>query len=109
MSQCLIKVVVLKTSKVEAGHGACYLVTSCISLACISALKVSMFYEHSHFPVGNHHSQLFEGCYGNQNFSWDAKVWLWTSGSLSAGAEPMERQQDAQPLSHMKSWAGHLA
>lgn len=66
MSQCLIKVVVLKTSKVEAGHGACYLVTSCISLACISALKVSMFYEHSHFPVGNHHSQLFEGVMGTR-------------------------------------------
>lgn len=37
MSQCLIKVVVLKTIKVEAGRGAYYLVTSCISLACISA------------------------------------------------------------------------
>lgn len=28
-------------------------------------------------------------------------MWLWTSGSLSAGAELMERQQDAQSLSHM--------
>lgn len=31
---------------------------------------------------------------------WDAKVWSWTAGSLSAGAELTERQQDAQPLSH---------
>lgn len=27
-------------------------------------------------------------------------MWSWTAGSLSAGAELTERQQDAQPLSH---------
>lgn len=32
-------------------------------------------------------------------------MWLWASGS--AGAELMERQQDAQSLSHMMSGTGH--
>lgn len=40
---------------------------------------------------------------------WDAKVWSWTVGSLSAGAKLMEIQQDAQPLSHRKRYTDHSA
>lgn len=41
--------------------------------------------------------------------SWESgmPVWSWTSCSLSAGAELMEREQDAQPLIHRERWTDH--
>lgn len=43
MSQCPLKIDVLKAIKVKTGHGAYYLVTPCIFPACISAQPLSMF------------------------------------------------------------------
>lgn len=103
MSQCLIKFAVVKTIKVEAGNYGFYLV---IWLWLVHS-KLACSYIHI-FHLGVITPAVW-GCYGNQNYSWDAKVWLLTSGSLSAGAELMERQQDAQPVSHIKRWTGHLA
>lgn len=96
--------------KVQAGHEAYCLFSACLSLVMrFSALQV-LGREHSKFPFGNHRSQLCEGVMGTRHCQLgirDAKVWSWTSGSLSAGAELMERQQDAQPLSHEKRRTDH--